>query len=87
MCVDAVRGVNAIRIEMVRVTLLRHHPHTLSGAGSSYSLSVCVSMSASIRSVITQGTIMRVPMSKLLGQQLFFFSCIIAVMCHFIGKF
>ena len=42
MCVDAVRGVSAIRIEMVRVALLRHHPHTLSGAGSTHSDCVCV---------------------------------------------
>lgn len=41
MCIDAVRGVSAIRIEMVRVALLRHHPHTLSGAGSAHS-DVCV---------------------------------------------
>lgn len=43
MCVDAVRGVSAIRIEMVRVALLRHHPHTLCGAGSTRSECVCVS--------------------------------------------
>lgn len=42
MCVDAVRGVSAIRIEMVRVALLRHHPHTLSGAGRTRS--DCVSV-------------------------------------------
>lgn len=42
MCVDAVRGVSAIRIEIVRVVLLRHHPHTLSGAGSTHSDCACV---------------------------------------------
>lgn len=40
--VDAVRGVTAIRIETVHVALLRHHPHTLSGAGSTHSASVRV---------------------------------------------
>lgn len=44
MCVDAVRGVSAIRIEIVRVALLRHHPHTLSGAGRTHSECVCLSM-------------------------------------------
>lgn len=44
MRVDAVRGVSAIRIETVRVALLRHHPHTLSGAGRTRSdcVSECV---------------------------------------------
>lgn len=42
MCVDAVRGVSAVRIEMVRVAQLRHHPHTLSGAGGTHSDFVCV---------------------------------------------
>lgn len=44
VCVDAVRGVSAIRIETVRVALLRHHPHTLSGAGRTRSdcVTACV---------------------------------------------
>lgn len=65
MCVDAVRGVSAIRIEMVRVALLRHHPHTLSGAGSTHSDSVCVCACTDI----TQGMLMCAWMTKLLGLQ------------------
>lgn len=53
MCVDAVRGVSAIRIEMVRVALLRHHPHTLSGAGSTHSECMCMCLSMSICTDIT----------------------------------
>lgn len=41
---DAVRGVSAIRIEML--ALLRHHPHTLSGAGRTRS--DCVSQCACV---------------------------------------
>lgn len=40
--VDAAHGVTTIRIEMVHVAMLRHQPHTLSGAGSTHSVSVCV---------------------------------------------
>ncbi len=54
MCVDAVRGVSAIRIEMVRVALLRHHPHTLSGAGSTDSdcIYVCAQILPRVRSCV-----------------------------------
>ena len=64
MCVDAVRGVSVIRIEIVRVALLRHHTHTLSGAGGTHSVCVrvCVyihvSVSTCVCTDIAQGMLM-----------------------------
>lgn len=65
MCVDAVRGVSAIRIEMVRVALLRHHPHTLSGAGRT--LSVYVSVNEYVHRYYPGYVHVCTWMSKLLG--------------------
>ena len=75
MCVDAVRGVSAIRIEMVRVALLRHKPHTLSGAGSAHSHCLCVCVC--VRADITQGILVCAWMSKLLGVAVIFFLSVV----------